>query len=148
VRLSRIKKIASELLKVGVTRIWINPEEESKVKEAMTKEDVRELIKNGVIKKKKLKEQSRGRARILHEKKRKGRKRGRGKRKGTRKARVKRKEFWVKNVRAQRKKLKELKLKGLVKGKDYGEIYRKIKGNYFKGKKYVELAVKALRKGK
>ena len=79
----------------------------------MTKEDVRALVKEGAIKKKQVNSQSKGRARILKLKKKKGRKSGRGKKKGTKKARSEKKPTWMKNVRAQRKKLKELREKEL-----------------------------------
>ncbi|MCD6479148.1 MAG: 50S ribosomal protein L19e, partial [Candidatus Diapherotrites archaeon] len=46
----KAKLIASRLLKVGKNKIWINPEEADSVKEAITKDDIRELIKSGVIK--------------------------------------------------------------------------------------------------
>jgi len=109
----KAKKMAAELLKVGVHKIWINPESEERLKEAMTKEDVRALIKDRIIKKRKEQEQSRARARILHAKKKKRRKSGYGKRTGSRKARSKEKKSWMHDVRAQRKKLRELKEKKL-----------------------------------
>ena len=71
--LDKIKKIAARTMKVGVNRVWINPEETENVSEAMTKDDIRELIKDGAIKKRKIQGQSRARARVLAEKKKKGR---------------------------------------------------------------------------
>ncbi len=87
----KAKEIAAGLLKVGKKKIWIDPEEAESVKEAITKDDIRELIKNGIIKKRKEGEQSRGRARKIEKQKKKGRRKGHGSRKGTAKARTDRK---------------------------------------------------------
>ncbi|MEW6295421.1 MAG: 50S ribosomal protein L19e [Candidatus Diapherotrites archaeon] len=147
-QLNKIRRMSSQILKTGKNKIWFEPDSGDKIKEAMTKDDVRELIRQGLIKERKEQMHSKAGARALKEKKRKGRKRGFGKRTGSRKARVKEKTGWIKRVRAQRKKLKELKSKGTVSPKDYRKLYKMIKGNYFKGKKYIELAVKEKKKGK
>ncbi len=138
---NKAKTISAELLKVGETAVWLNPDERERLKEAMTKEDVRMLIKDGIIKKKKKNLQSKAGARILAEKKAKGRKKGRGKRTGTKKSRTPKKENWIKNVRAQRKALNELKESGVPLKKPARKIYEMIKGGYFKGKKYVKAMV-------
>ena len=142
--LDKVKRISANVMKTGVQRVWFNPEESDKIKEVMTKEDVRELIKEGVIKKRAHQSQSKARSRKLKEKKRKGRKSGRGKRKGTKKTRSEKKKNWIKRVRSQRKMLKELREKDpkAVEAVGYGKVYRMIKGNYFRGKKYVEAYVK------
>jgi len=139
----RVRKIAAEILKCGKDRVWFDPEQQEKVKSAMTKEDIRTLIKEKAVKKRQENFKSRGRARILQEKRKKGRKRGKGKRKGTKKARSEKKESWMKNVRSQRKLLKQLKKE---KPKDvekigYRSLYKKVKGGYFKGKKYLKAAI-------
>jgi len=148
--LDRVKRIAASVLKVGIQRVWFNPDETDRIKEVMTKDDVRELVKEGIIKKRKLQSQSRVRARKLKEKKAKGRKRGRGKRKGTKKVRAKEKRSWVRRVRAQRRMLKELKEKNpKAVGKiGYSKLYRMIKGNYFKGKKYLKAYVEGKKEAK
>lgn len=137
-KLPKIKKIAAKLLKVGETKVWFDPSKSERIAECMTKEDIRAAIAEGAIKKKKTAQHSRGKARVLHEKKTKGRKRGMGKRKGKWKARVKTKKRWMMNVRAQRKKLKEMKENGTKLKVKYSKVYRMIKGGYFRGKKYVE----------
>lgn len=144
--LNKIRRMAAQILKVGKNKLWLNPDERDKIKESMTKEDVRALIKDGLIKIKKEKGQSKARARKLKEKKKKGRKGGYGKRKGRKKARARKKKSWVSGVRAQRKKLKELKNKGVKLSIQYRKAYNMIKGNYFKGKKYVEALAKEAEK--
>jgi large subunit ribosomal protein L19e len=107
------------------------------VDKAITREDVREIIKKGIIKKKNNTGHSRGAARILKDKKKLKRKRGQGKRKGTPKARNKVNTYNLK-VRGLRKKLKELKQEGKLNNKNYNKLYLMIKGNYFRGKKHLE----------
>ncbi len=145
-KIPKAKKIAAEILNVGLSRIYIDPNNLSRVKEAMTKEDIRALIKERIIRKKKLAEQSRARARKLAEKKKKGRKKGEGKRKGKYSARNKPKKAWMMNVRAQRKLLKKLKEENpkLFEKVSYRDIYRKIKGGFFRGKKHLENYIKEL----
>ena len=142
--LNKVKRIAARVLKTGVNRIWLNPEERERIQEVITKDDVRALVKEGIIKKKCVQAQSRARARKLREKKAKGRKKGAGKRKGSRKTRSQKKKSWMKNVRAQRRTLKELREKNPsgVEKAGYSNVYRKIKGGFFRGKKYVESFVK------
>lgn len=146
----KAKLVAANLLNVGKNRVWISPEEKQRVSEAMTKQDLKALIGDGVIKKKGLNYQSRARARALAGKKKRGRKRGSGKRRGTKKTRMEKKRFWMKNVRAQRRTLKELKKKKKGLGEfGYSRLYRLVKGNYFRGKKYVEaFAADLEKKGK
>ena len=43
------KKMAASILKAGRSRLWINPEEFGRVESAITKEDIRKLIHEGVI---------------------------------------------------------------------------------------------------
>ncbi|PIN85810.1 MAG: 50S ribosomal protein L19e [Candidatus Diapherotrites archaeon CG11_big_fil_rev_8_21_14_0_20_37_9] len=143
---TKARIIASELLKAGKTVIWISPEGNEKIQGAMTKEDVRALIKEGVIKKRKRNLQSKGRARVLKEKKAKGRKKGKGKKQGKKSARAGKKETWMKNVRAQRRTLKELKESGVTMSKSPRKIYEMIKGGYFKGKKHIQAMVEVDKK--
>ncbi|MEK6958210.1 MAG: 50S ribosomal protein L19e [archaeon] len=142
----KAKRMAAVILKVGKTKIWVNPEEKARLKEAMTKEDIRQLIKENIIKKRRGNLHSRGKARLLAKKKSKGRKRGKGKRKGGKAVRVNKKEKWVKNVRAQRQYLKELKASGAKLSRTPREIYLMIKGGFFKGKKYMQAMVEEAKK--
>lgn len=145
-KLKKIEAIAERLLNCGASKLWFNPKELDRIKEAMTTEDIRALIKDGIIKRKKEQLHSRGNARILQTKKRRGRKRGFGKRTGTRKARMQRKQNWMQNVRAQRKYLRELRKKDKLDRKMYSKIYNLIKGGYFKGKRYIDLYIKGASK--
>ncbi len=146
----KAKRVAAEILNTSKKKVWVDPEEAEALKDAITREDIRELIKNGTIKKSKLPSQSKARARLLKEKKRRGRKHGPGKKKTTEKNRSEKKKTWIKNVRAQRKRLRELRAKNKqsVEKAGYSKLYRMIKGNYFRGKRYLESYVKEEGAGK
>ena len=143
-REEKIRKIAAEILKAGKNRVWIDSEQRESVKEAITREDVRGLIAEGIIKKIIVNVQSKGRTRKLKAKKAKGQRKGPGSRKGTKKSRTEKKKRWASKVRAQRKRLKELKKeeKKSVEEIGYHRLYKMVKGNYFKGKRYLERYVK------
>ena len=140
---NKVRRMAAEVLKAASADVWFDPKQMEKVESVMTKEDIRGLVSEGVIKKRKENSKSRGRSRLLREKKKGGRKRGFGKRKGRRKAREEGKSQWVKNVRSQRKMLRELKKKNpaAVKKVGYRRLYKRIKGNLFKGKHYLKASV-------
>ena len=139
---NKAKKIGAILLKTGVSKIWADPTQVEKISEAMTKEDIRGLIADRIIKKKKKSLQNK--KRVLAKKK--GRKRGPGKRKGTAKARTNPKKKWMKNVRAQRKKLRQLKNDKTKLKISYRKAYKMIKGGYFRGKKHLETTVTGVKK--
>ncbi len=142
-RLESVRKIAARAMGVGEKKVWFDQARLSKIEEAITTQDIKALIKEGAIKKRKGNMQSRARARKLQEKRKKGRKRGKGKRTGTKKARMGKKQKWVERVRPLRKKLRELKKQGLLKEKgEYKKYYKLVKGNFFRGKKQLESAVK------
>src|SRR3989338_9721346 len=104
-KLRKIRKLGAELLGVGETRIWIDPDKIEEIRKCITKDDVRVKIKEGAIKKRDFAQISRAGARALHKKKKLGRKRGFGKRKAGRKRRAESRRSWISNVRAQRKKI-------------------------------------------
>jgi len=118
------KKIASKILKCGVNRIWIDPAND-KVKTAITRNDIRRFIKEGIIKK--LPEKKKAK---IEEK----RQQKRGSIKGSIGAREAKKTKWLKVVRPQRKLLKELKSKNKLSFHSYRAVYKLVKGNYFRSK--------------
>ncbi|AEH23865.1 50S ribosomal protein L19e [Pyrococcus yayanosii] len=128
------RRIAADILKCGENRIWIDPERIDDVAAAITREDIRRLIKEGIIKKKPVKGQSRYRARIRHEQKKKGRHRGPGSRKGKKTARMGKKERWIMTIRALRKELRKLKAEKKIDAHTYRMLYIRAKGGQFKSK--------------
>lgn len=136
----KIKRMAADILGVGESKVWVDPAQLAKASEAMTRDDIRKLIGERVIRKRQDAQHSRGAARILHAKKRLGRKSGQGKRTGTKKARSNPRGQWMDRTRALRNALRTLKAGGKIKG-NYGVFYRQIKGNLFRGKKHLEQVV-------
>ncbi len=136
------KRLASEMMKCSAKRVYFDPERTSDIKEAITKADIKGLVKLGVIKEKKVKGVSRVRARKIQLQKRKGRRRGSGSRKGKFTARARPKSVWMNAVRAQRKFLKELKDKDLLTPGSFWDLYRKSKGGFFRSVRHIKLFIK------
>ena len=63
------RRMAADILKCGLDRVWIDPEKLDVVKAAITKNDIRALIRDGVIKKKQKKGISSARTKKLKEQK-------------------------------------------------------------------------------
>ncbi|HLC56559.1 MAG TPA: 50S ribosomal protein L19e [Candidatus Nanoarchaeia archaeon] len=133
------KRIAAQVLKVGINKVWLDPERIDDIKEAITKADIRSLIKSGVIKAHKLKTNSRARFRKRLEQKRKGRSHGLGSRKGTKNARLSSKREWINKIRVQRELIKTLSDKGLISHESYYKLRSKSKGGFFRNKRHLQL---------
>jgi len=123
VNLRNQRRLAAEILKVGESRIWIDPERVEDVELAITREEIRKLIHEKVIVARPKKGISRGRVRILKRKRKKGRRRGHGSRSGSKGARNPRKRAWIQKIRALRRELKILKTKRLISEKTYSRLY-------------------------
>ncbi|MHA1596170.1 MAG: 50S ribosomal protein L19e [Candidatus Asgardarchaeia archaeon] len=117
------RKIVARMLGVGVDRVWIDPSMVDEVSFAARKEELRKLIHDGVIRILPKKGTSRARARVLHEKKKKGRRRRVGSRKGKATSRAPRKLMWMIRIRALRRKLKEMKENGSLDRRYYRKLY-------------------------
>jgi len=126
-----IKRLAADLMKCGESRVRIL--DAKKAEEALTREDVRKLIKERVIIKLQAIGVGRGKAQRKHERKSKGRRRGPGSKKGTPFAAKSRKERWIEKTRAQRKLLKYAKQK--MDKTAYRKAYRMVKGSAFRTRK-------------
>jgi large subunit ribosomal protein L19e len=125
------KRLAADILDVGEGRVWLDPDEQEEIAEAITREDIRELVDQGIIKAKDTQNNSRGRARERDAKRSYGHKKGQGKRKGKSGARESRRDSWVSRIRAQRKRLKELREEGTIDRTQYRELYNKASGGEF-----------------
>lgn len=101
------KRLAASILKVGLNRVWIDPERMEEVSMAITREGVKQLINNGAIKAKPQKGISSYRSKKLAEQKKKGKRKGRGSVKGAKKARNPKKQEWMTTIRALEKILKK-----------------------------------------
>jgi large subunit ribosomal protein L19e len=136
------RRIAAEILKCGIERVWIDPTQLDRVKMAMSKDDIRALIKEGVIKKKQKKGISSARVKKLKEQRKKGRRRGPGSRRGAAGARTPQKEKWMATIRALRKTLKQLRDTGKIDRKVYRKLYRMAKGGAFRSRGHLFLYMK------
>lgn len=128
------KRLASKILKRGTHAIRVVPGQEKKVGEALTREDVRGLIKSGALYAKRKKGVSRAKARIRALKRKKGRQRGPGKRKGKKHSRLSEKTKWMSRIRAQRKELRSLLDSNKVNHDTYRRLYAMVKGGAFRAK--------------
>ncbi len=129
--LSLQKRLAAEVLGVGVSRVWIDPTRIDEVMDAITREDIKRLIKDGVIRAKPIHGNSRSRWRMRHRQRRKGRRRGYGKRKGAKTARMDDKEIWMNRIRKIRRYLRYLRDHGVIDRKTYRRLYMLAKGGVF-----------------
>ncbi|MEM2874939.1 MAG: 50S ribosomal protein L19e [Candidatus Hadarchaeales archaeon] len=132
------KRLAARVLGVGVGRIYIDPARLADVDAAITREDIKRLIKDGAIAAKKARGTSRGRLRELRAKKRLGRRSGPGSRKGARHARMPRKDRWIQTVRPLRRRLRELKKEGIISAAEYRRLYRMVGGGVFRSRSHLE----------
>ncbi len=117
------RRLAAQILKVGVNRVWIDPQHNEDVEVAITREEIRKLIHEGAIKALPKTGVSRVRARVLHEKRKKGLRRGSGRKTGSARARVSKKEAWMRRIRALRRRLREWKAKRAVTESSYRRLY-------------------------
>ncbi|MCD6478214.1 MAG: 50S ribosomal protein L19e [Candidatus Aenigmarchaeota archaeon] len=135
-------RMASEILKCGEDKVWLDPEQTEEISKAITKADIRRLIKRGYIKKKKVNEQSRGRARKILKQKMKGRRKGRGSKKGKKLSTTTKKKEWIKTVRPLREMLKKLRESEKITRSEYRKLYLMVKGGRFRNKAHLNLYIK------
>ncbi len=131
------RRMAAEILDIGKNKVWIDPEQTERVDEAITRQDIRNLIEGGAIKKKPEKGTSKGRSRKNKKQKAKGRQKGHGKRKGKKTARKKPKQKWMEQIRAIRKRLKEMKEDEEISNEQYWKLYDMAKGGFFRDVKHL-----------
>ena len=137
------RRLASKILKVGETRVWFDPDRNDLVEEVITREEIRRLIHSGVIKPKPQLGVSRGRSRILHEKRKKGLRRGPGSREGKKTARHARKRAWVTHIRGIRVELKALRGRRVIRESAYRRLYLLAKGGIFRDRAHLRQYIDA-----
>lgn len=117
------RRIAAQILKVGINRVWIDPQNLEDVEIAITREEIRKLIHEGAIRPTPKVGVSRSRARVLHQKKKKGLRSGSGSKSGASHAKITKKQAWMQKIRAQRRALREWKTKRALTEGAYRQLY-------------------------
>ncbi|NIP40904.1 MAG: 50S ribosomal protein L19e [Candidatus Aenigmarchaeota archaeon] len=131
------KMLAAKIMKVGLSRVRINPGGEKEVGEAITRNDVRGLIAKGIITKVEKKGARKTDSKFRRDQKKKGRRKGHGSRKGAMYARKTKKREWIEKVRPLRKLLRELRDSGKLERNNYRRLYLAVKGGSFRNKKHL-----------
>jgi len=134
------KRIAAQVLKCGTSRVKLKESQE--VEEALTRQDIRDLVQKGDVYKKQKKGTSKFASRKRLSQKKKGRMRGMGKRKGTLGARKNDKTKWIETVRAQRSLLRELRDNGKIDVSLYRKLYMRVKGGFFRNRSHIMMYLK------
>ena len=132
------RRMAATILKCGENRIWMDQDRLDEIAQAVTKDDIRVLIKGDAIQSKQKKGISKGRKRYVMNQKQKGRRRGQGSRKGGKYARYPRKRRWIKTIRPLRSLLKELRSEGAITPSAYRRYYLKAKGGEFRSRRHLK----------
>lgn len=126
------KRIAAQLLKAGQNRVWMDPEQLDRIENAITKNEIRRLVHEGVIRRKAQLGISKGRGRKLRK--------GAGSRKGSK---ITKKRLWIKKIRALRKGLRELVEKRMITRNTYRKLINMSKGGAFRSKSHLKEYIEA-----
>ena len=135
------RRLAAQVMGCSPYRVSFDPTRLSDIKEAITKADLRGLVREGVITQIPMTGISHGRRRKSIIKKRRGQGKGQGRRKGSAGARLSKKTRWINKIRSQRGLLSSLKERGLIEHKVYRDLYLKSKGGFFRNKRHIKLYI-------
>ncbi len=136
------RRIAAQILKVGKNRIQIDPDREEDVSMAITRNDIRTLIHEKGISARYDKGVSRARARIIHLKKKKGKRQGPGSRKGKKTTYNPKKDAWIKRIRPQRRFLRRLRARRIITVENYRKLYRWASSGMFRNVAHLDFFIK------
>ncbi len=131
-KLTTQKRLAAHVMRIGKSRVWMDPDFEDEIGLAITRNDIRRLVDEGAIQKKPVRGVSRGRARHKLRQKRKGQRSGPGRKKGKATSKLSSKDRWMRKIRPMRKELRKLRDEGKITSRIYRELYLKAKGNAFR----------------
>ncbi len=138
-KLNLQKRLAAAVAGCPEKRIRFDTERLDEIKEAITKVDIRGLIKDNAIIINQKKGSSKSRIRKNKRQKRKGRQKGFGSRKG--KKTTRQKKGWIKKARLQRNFLSMLREKKIITKSIHRDLYLKVKGGFFRSKRHIKLYI-------
>lgn len=133
------KRMAAKIMNVGINRVWFDPTRLNEIKEAITKADIKVLIKEGAIKKKPIKGIKKRAGKIRQLRKRKGRSRGAGKKRQI--VKQKKKKYMIR-IRKLRKYISLLKQKQIITNEQVNKLRRLAKAGIIVNKKDIDERIK------
>ncbi len=133
------KRLAARVLKCSESNVWLDPSRLEEIKEAITKADIKSLVKDKAIIAKKRIGTSKYRTRKNKLQKSRGRRRGPGSRKSGVNARISKKSRWANHIRTQRSFLQNLRYKDVIEKSGYRLLYMKSKGGFFRSKRHLKI---------
>ena len=132
------RRMAAEILKCGVNRVWMDQDRLEEIAKAVTKDDIRILINGKAIQCRQIQGISSGRKKLIASQKEKGRRRGHGSRKGAKYARLPKKERWIRTIRPIRTYLRSLRNEKQINATTYRKYYMRAKGGEFRSKHHLQ----------
>jgi large subunit ribosomal protein L19e len=129
------KRLAAEILKVGIGRVWVDPEDTDRVSSAITRGEIRKLIHEGSIGKLPQVGISRGRNRARRTELLAGRHKGPGSIKGSSKPG---KAEWVVRIRSIRNRLRTQRDKRFITTDVYRKLSLMAKGGTFRSAAHLD----------
>ena len=132
------RRLAAEIMKIGENRVWIDPERIDYVEAAITREEIKNLIHEKVVRSLPEKGISRARARVFAEKRKKGLRRGPGGKSGPARSKITKKQAWMSRIRPVRRRLRELKDSRAITESVYRKMYDMSESGVFESKADLE----------